>query len=322
MVYYTLIQLTDMKKIIYISFCLLTFAMGSCKKNTVTQISTVATGAQLKFVQAVPGIPAVDEFVNGVKISPQQNLGVTDNSRATSVVTGIAYPSAFSTALQYGAMFPGGSSTNYAAVPAGNDVIKIATSTPVPALVSPQTLGPNATISTVTQALTDRTPYTVFTIGFPDKITTVVVQDKFTGADTTKAYVRFANFIPNSTPLDVKGTYTLTGTTTAVTVTAFTNIAFGTVTDFLPVTVSSTTSTGYVFAMFQTGTATGVGAAAKSISLGANRYYTIVANGLVADYPVPGTTITLKASARPTLPASLLPEIYFTPPGISYYINR
>lgn len=311
-----------MKKIIYISCCLLTFAMGSCKKNTITQISTVATGAQLKFVQAVPGIPAVDEFVNGVKISPQQNLGVTDNSRATSVVTGIAYPSAFNTSIQYAAMFPGAGSTNYAAVPSGSTVIKITTTSPIPALVSPQTLSPNITIATITQALIERAPYTLFTMGYPDKITSLFVQDKFNGTDTTKAYVRFANLIPNSTSLDVKGTYTLLGTTTAVTVISFTNIAYGTVTDFAPVTVSSTISTGYVFALVQTGTATAVGATAKSISLGANRYYTIVANGLAADYAVPGTTITLKASARPTVPASLLPEIYFNPPGISYYISR
>ncbi|MES2276466.1 MAG: DUF4397 domain-containing protein [Bacteroidota bacterium] len=312
-----------MKKILYTSACLLAFAIGGCTKNVLKQTSNPATGAQLKFVQGVAGIPAVDEFVNGSKISPVQNLGVTDNSKPTSVITGIAYPSVFNTALQYGAMFPGGSSTNYAAVAAGSTTIKITTSTPLPLLVSPQTVAVNTTIATVTQPLNDRTPYTLFTMGYPDKVTALLVQDKFTGTDTTKAYIRFANLVPNNTTaIDLKATYTIG---TATTVTEFTATPYGTVTDFIPVPVAPLGLTGYVFTAYNTGTATTVGAAAKSISLGANRYYTIVVNGLSADYPVPGTSITLKASARPTAPtnpSSLLPEIYFNPPGISYYTSK
>jgi len=312
-----------MKKIFYTSVCLLAIALGSCKKNIIVQTSTPATGAQLKFVQGVPGLPAVDEYVNNVKISPVQNLGVTDNSRATSVVTGIAYPSAFNTAVQYTAMFPGGSSTNYAAVPSGSVSIKVTASTPLPALVSAQTLTPGASVSNLTQTLNERGTYTLFTMGYPNSIVSKFVEDKFTATDTTKAYIRFANLIPNNAAaLDLKGTYTIG---TATTVTAFSAVPYGTVTDFIPVPVASLGLTGYVFTLYNTGTTTAVGAAAKSISLGANRYYTIVANGLGADYVVGTTGITLKATARPTAPSnpsSLLPEIYFNPPGISYYTSK
>lgn len=312
-----------MKKIFYTTACLLALALGGCTKNTIEQTSSPATGAQLKFVQGIAGLPAVDEFVNNVKISPIQTLGVTDNSKATSVVTGVAYPSAFNTAIQYTGMFPGGSSTNYAAVPSGSTTIKIVASTPVPALASPQTVAPGASISNLTQTLTDRGAYTLFTMGYPNAIVSKFVEDKFTGADTTKAYIRFANLIPNNAAaIDLKGVYSVTASTT---LTAFSAVPYGTVTDFIPVPVAALGTTGYVFTLYNAGATTIVGAAAKSINLGANRYYTIVANGLAADYVVGTTGITLKATARPTAPtnpSSLLPEIYFNPPGISYYTSK
>jgi hypothetical protein len=135
-----------MKSTFYIITCLFLIMITGCKKNTITQLSQPATGAQLRFIQAIPGLPAVDEYVNGTKISPQQNVGLTDNLKPTSIITGISYPAAFNTAVQYGALYPGGTSVNYALVATGNATIKIAASTPLPALISPQTAAPNTTV--------------------------------------------------------------------------------------------------------------------------------------------------------------------------------
>lgn len=314
-----------MKTNFYIITCLFLISITGCKKNTITQLSQPATGAQLKYVQAIPGLPAVDEYVNGTKISPQQNVGLTDNLKPTSVITGIAYPSAFNTAVQYGGLYPGGTSVNYALVAAGNATIKIATSTPVPALVSPQTATPNTSVASVTQSLAERGTYSLFTIGYPDKPATLFVEDKFPTADMTKIYVRFGNFIPNSPALDVTGVYTATGASAATTLTPFTSIAAGKLTDFLPIDANAIGTTGYTFQLYLAGTTTKVGTVTKAINLAPGRYYTIMANGLYADYVVGTTGITLKATARPTKPSdpnSLLPEIYYNPPGISYFTTK
>jgi len=314
-----------MKKSFYIITCLFLIMITGCKKNTITQLSQPATGAQLRYVQAIPGLPAVDEYVNDKKISPQQNVGLTDNLKPTSIVTGITYPSAFNTGVQYGGLYPGGTSVNYALVASSNATIKIATSTPVPALVSPQTAAPNTTVVSLTASLAERGTYSLFTIGYPDKPGSIFVEDKFPTADMTKIYVRFGNFIPNSPALDVTGVYTATGATTATTLTPFTSITANTLTGFLPIDANAVGTTGYTFQLYLAGTSTKVGAVTKAINMAPGRYYTIMANGLYADYVVGTTGITLKATARPTKPAdpnSLLPEIYFNPPGISYFTTK
>jgi hypothetical protein len=314
-----------MKSTFYIITCLFLIMITGCKKNTITQLSQPATGAQLRFIQAIPGLPAVDEYVNGTKISPQQNVGLTDNLKPTSIITGISYPAAFNTAVQYGALYPGGTSVNYALVATGNATIKIAASTPVPALVSPQTAAPNTTVVSLTQSLAERGTYSLFTIGYPDKPGSIFVEDKFPAADMTKIYVRFGNFISNSPPLDVTGAYTASGAATATTSTPFTGIAANTLTDFIPIDANAVGTTGYTFQLYLAGTSTKVGAVTKAINMAPGRYYTIMANGLYADYVVSTTGITLKATARPTDPKDsnrLLPEIYFNPPGISYFTTK
>ena len=314
-----------MKKTFYILTCLLLIAIAGCKKYSITQLGDPATGAQLRFVQAIPGLPAVDEYVNDKKISPQQSLGLTDNSKPTSVTTGIAYPAAFNTAIQYGGLYPGGTSVNYAAVATGNASIKIATSTPVPVLVSSQTAAPNSTVVSLSQSLAERGTYTLFTIGYPDNPSSLFVEDKFPVGDPAKIYVRFGNFIPNSPALDVTGVYTASGTATATTLTPFTNIAANNLTEFIPIDANAVGTTGYTFQLYLAGTTTKVGTVTKAINMAPGRYYTIMANGLYSDYVVGSTGITLKATARPTKPTdpnSLLPEIYFNPPGISYFTTK
>lgn len=301
---------------IYKTLGLLLLTLAGCTKNEISQINTPATGAQIRLIHAAPGVPALDGFVNNIKITPLTVYSVTDNAIPTSITTG----------YNYLYIFP---ASNYSVVPSGATNIKIVAATPVPALKSTQTVTPGTTVATVTQATTDGSAYSVFTMGLPgastNGLTTQVVVDKFPAGDATKAYVRLAYMIPNGTPIDMAGTYTPTGGA-ATTKTLTTNTAYGSVTDFVPVDLATSSTTNYTFQMYLTGTTTKLGAVSAAIALAPGRYYTIIGRGLAADYAVPGTTITLKASARPTLPVTdpttKYPEIYFNPPGITYYVNK
>jgi hypothetical protein len=304
-----------MKKIIYIAIGLLGLTITGCKKNPIVQISNPASGAQIKFFHAAPGVPALDAFVNGTQITPSATISVTDNALAASIYTGYTYLSAF----------PG---SNYAVIAAGNNTIKVVASTPLPALVSAQTVAPGTTVTSASQAMANGSAYTVFTAGLPGSATTpltsIIVQDMFPAATTGNAYIRLAHLIPNGGAVDLTGTYTPIGGT-ATPVTPITNIVYGTVTPFVAVPVNSLSTTSYVFQSYLTGTTTKLGTT-TTFSLTPGRYYTVILRGLAADYPVPGTSITLKATARPTLPVSdptiHFPEIYFNVPGLSFYTNK
>jgi len=199
----------------------------------------------------------------------------------------------------------------------------------VPALVSPQTSGPGTTITSATQATVDGGAYSILTTGLPGSATTpltsIIVQDVFPAATTGNAYIRLAHLIPNGGAVDITGTYTVTGATSSTAATPITNITYGTVTPFVAVSVNSLSTTSYVFQAYLTGTTTKLGAT-TTFSLTPGRYYTLILKGLAADYPVPGTSITLKATARPTLPVTdpttKYPEIYFNVPGLTFYTNK
>lgn len=310
-----------MKKLLYIFFGLLLIVAG-CKKSVITQYGGTASGISIKFLHTAPGTPAIDCYVNNVKITPVYPISVTDNAVVTSVVTGISY-NYFGATATYLGLFPG---SNYSAVPSGSTAIKVVASTTAPVLVSAQTSAPGAVIGTVTQNTTDGSAYSVFTLGLPGSTTSPlgikVIEDKFPVADANKAYVRFAYMIPNGKPIDVSATAALTATTTTLT----SNIAYSNVSDFVAVNVNPAGLTNYTFQMYLTGTTAKLGTVSAAVSLAPGRYYTIIGRGLAADYAVPGTSITLKASTRPTLPVgdapTKYPEIYFNPPGITSYTNK
>lgn len=303
-----------MKKIYIVCWFVLTLV--SCKKTVLKQASAPATGTQLKFIHAAPGVPALNAFVNGVQVTPNVNASLTDNAAPTSVVTGYSYLG----------IFPG---SNYSVVASGNTSIKIVTAAPVPALVSKQTLIPATTVSSITQNTADGSAYSLFTIGLPGSATTgltsIIVTDKFPDAVAGKAYIRLAQLIPNGTPVDLAGTYTPTGGT-ATAKTIISNVAYPNVTDFVAVDLNAIGTTSYTFQLYLAGTTTKIGTVSASIALTPGRFYTIIGRGLAADYVVPGAGITLKASTRPTLPTTdpttKFPEIYFNPPGISFYTNK
>lgn len=316
-----------MKKLSHILLGMALIAAAGCKKSTITQYGDAASGTQIKILHTAPGTPAIDGYVNGTKVTPAASVSVTDNALATSITTGIIYNYLGSTAASYQGQFP---AVNYSVVPSGNTVIKIQTSTPAPALVSPQTSAPGAVLGTVTQNTVTGSAYSVFAIGLPGSatspLTVKVVEDKFPTADAGKAYVRFAYMVPNGKPVDIAATTTLSGATAATTTTLSANVTYSTVSDFIAVPVNAIQLTNYTFQMYLTGTTTKLGTASATVSLAPGRYYTIIGRGLAADYPVPGTSITLKASTRPTLPltdpATKYPEIYFNPAGLTSYVNK
>ncbi|MES2378247.1 MAG: hypothetical protein V4553_16775 [Bacteroidota bacterium] len=131
--------------------------------------------------------------------------------------------------------------------------------------------------------------------------------------------------IPNGAAVDMSATTTLAGATAATTTTAVANIAYSNASDFVALPLNPTGLTNYTFQLYLAGTTTKLGAVSAAIALAPGRYYTIIGRGLAADYAVPGTSITLKASVRPTSaadPAIKLPEIYFAPPQLVFYTNK
>jgi len=304
-----------MKKIIYLSACLFALAFAGCDKSVIHQVGDPATGVQLKFFHAAPGVPGLDAFVNGAQATPTQTVAVTDNFLPTAITTGYVYTG----------VFPG---SNYMVAKSGSTTIKVVASTPVPALVSPQTVAPATVVTNATQTTADGDAYSVITSGLPGSVTTpltsFIVKDVFPAAAAGMAYVRLAHMIPNGGAVDIGGTYTPIGGS-AITATAITNITYGNVSPFVAVPVNALSTTSYIFQGYLTGTTTKLGAS-TTFSLTPGRYYTLVLKGLAADYPVPGTSITLKFTARPTLPVTdpttRLPEIYFNVPGLTFYTNK
>lgn len=309
-------QLKKMKKTTYIALGLL-MIMAGCKKNTITQVGDAVKGTQIKLIHAAPGAPALDGFINNTKVSAATTYSVTDNQIVTSIVTG----------FQYLNVFPG---SNYSNIASGNTAIRLVAATPLPALVSKQTVAPGAVIGDITQATADGSAYSAFAMGLQGSatagLTVKVVEDKFPPAEVGKAFIRFAAMVPNGAAVDVTATTTLTGSTTAVTKTIITGKTYGTVTDFVSVDVNPTSTTNYTFQMLLAGTTTKFGTVSAAIALSPGRYYTIIGRGLAADYVVPGAGITLRATTRPTLPvsdpATRAPEIYYNPAGISFYTNK
>ena len=308
-----------MRKSTYIAFGLLLASMAGCTKKEITQVGDAATAAQIKLIHVAPGVPAVNVSVNDVKISPVLTSSVTDNTIPISIASGVAYTS----------VFPG---NNYASVASGSTTISVSTATPTPLLKSAQTVAPGVVVGNITQPTTDGAAYSVFVMGIPggatNTLTTKIVEDKFPAVVAGKAFVRFANMVPNGQPVDLIGTYTPTGGT-ATPKTIATTTAYSNVTDFVAVDVNAINTTGYIFQMKLAGTATNfggaLGTATTPIQLTPGRYYTVVGRGLAADV-VLGNGITLKATARPVPPSTSpdvkAPEIYFNAPGLTFYTNK
>jgi hypothetical protein len=307
-----------MKKIFYITACLFAVAVSGCNKPTTLQIYNTG-GTRIKFFHAAPGVPALDAYVNGVQITPTISQSVTDNgaSSTSTITTGYYYKSGF----------PG---STYAIVPSGNVNIKVLASQPIPALLSPQTITPGTVVSNNTISTTDTDAYSIITAGLPGSSTTpltsFVINDVFPAPASGMSYIRYINLIPNApNTVYVNATYTPSTGTTALVTTPLSGLTYGAVSKFVPVPVNPSSTTSYSYQSYYTGGTTTIGGAA-TIVMTAGRYYTLVLYGLAADYPVPGTSITLKATARPTSPLTdptiHYPEIYFNVPGLTYYTNK
>jgi hypothetical protein len=310
-----------MKNIIYTTLCLLCVTFAACDKNELSQISTPASGAKIKLIHAAPGLPAIDGFVNNVKITPLISTSVTDNGRSTTILSGTVFANIVDV-NQYKGVFP--VSNDYSLFAAGNSTVKLVTSTPNPALVSPQTAAPGITVASVTQNFDEGKSYSYFVAGLPGAVTGILTEDKFAMTPAAnKVFIRFANMIPNAAgALDLNANYTLTGGT-ATKVLPISNVAFGKVSDYVAIDANTVSSTSYTFQVSINGTTTNVGAVSSAYIFTPGRYYTLLAKGLAIDYSVPGTGITLKASARPNNAIdNKNPEIYYNPPGVVFIVNK
>lgn len=305
-----------MKKIFYISACLFALALSGCDKSQVKQLGDYATGVQLKFFHAAPGTPGLDAYVNGVQVTPTQSVSVTDNLLPGAILTGYVYTG----------NFPG---SNYMIANSGSTAIKVVASTPIPALVSAQTAAPGTVITNVTQTTADGEAYSIITSGLPGSaiapITSFITKDVFPASVAGNTYVRLAQMIPNAiSAVDITASYIPTGTTTAVVTTPIVAGVYGSYSGFVALPINPLLTTTYTFQAYLTGTTTKLGASA-AVALTVGRNYTLVLKGLAADYAVPGTSIILRATARPaavTDPTRLYPEIYFNAPGLTYYTNK
>jgi hypothetical protein len=77
-----------MKNLIYIA-CSLLLLVAGCTKTKITQVGDLTTGTQIKLIHAAPGVPAVDGYVNGAKVSATTTYSVTDNTIITALTTGV-----------------------------------------------------------------------------------------------------------------------------------------------------------------------------------------------------------------------------------------
>jgi hypothetical protein len=221
-------------KIKYIYLVILTailFITASCEKSAVQIIDSKPTGALLRVFNFALNGPSVNFYVNDFKIS------------ATSSTTGIEATSG----VNYGGIFPANNS--YISSPSSGSV-SIKTFVP-----STSTTNAGVNIANIAVTVEEGKYYSFYTSGIYDataKTTTgFIVEDIIPAVDTSSAYVRIVNAIPNTgiTGFDLKAV----NTTTSAAVVIAAPIAYKTASEFVKVpngvynltSVSTNTPTSY-----------------------------------------------------------------------------
>ncbi|HEY8784009.1 MAG TPA: DUF4397 domain-containing protein [Mucilaginibacter sp.] len=202
------------KKYLFLTVMLLSTLIYSCKKNTIRIIDQKVDGstAQIKYFNFGVNAPSINFYANGVKVS------------ATSSATGVESKSG----TVYGGVFP---SLNYSLIAGGTYTFK-------GQIPSTATTDADLAILSLSGTVENGKYYSFYACGLYNTTAKTsdafMVEDKLPAIDTTVAYVRFVNTIPNA-PSDLglyaKNTTTLTETTVA------TSIAYKTASDFVSVPV-------------------------------------------------------------------------------------
>lgn len=247
---------------------LLGLCIYSCKKNAVQVIATkidASTTAQIKYFNFGVNSPSVNFYANNVKVSGISSATGLENTVGT--LSGSVFPA-----------------SNYSYIAAGKYTIKAQ-------IPSTATVDANAIIASVANAsLENGKYYSLYTNGIYNitaKTTDAfIIEDKIPALDTSKAYVRFVNTIPNATSslsLYAKDVNRLTETAVA------TNIAYTSASEFVPLPVgiyelyARNPATPTVNLISRNGTTNG------SVSFVGGKVYTIGARG---DITVTSTTAT------------------------------
>lgn len=175
--YSTLIT-RKMKRNYILILLMLAGAVSSCKKNAVQEIDAPpSNGAYIRGYNFAVNGPSVNFYVNDTKIS------ATNSTTGTEAATGVAYAGIFPANNSYALL----SST-------GN----VAFRTKIP---STATANPNVVIANVAATVEAGKYYSFFTSGIYDATAQAtsgfVLEDVFPAPDTSVAYVRLVNTIPN-----------------------------------------------------------------------------------------------------------------------------
>ncbi len=245
-----------MKQYPFILKCLLFVSITapgffSCVGESTDQLAIVApaSGARVKFHHAIADGPGVSILVNNRQFS-----GVLTVAPATPGV------------ITYGNIYP---AIDYAIIDAGSTKVEVV----VPAAgTTPQT-----PIFSGNVPLEANKYYSVFAIGSaatPGSLEPLVVEDKLTPADTSKAYLRVVNTIVNTTTgydLGFNGNYA----------SATTNVLYKKVSDFVPINPVAPGGAALPIQVRLNGTTANLAAATFTLAPIKGRFYTVLLRGRV-----------------------------------------
>jgi hypothetical protein len=171
-------------------------ALSGCGSEELLNITTPATGAQIKFYNFAVNAPGVNFYANDTKMTAILTSACTTNCAEST--TGTAFGSVGNGGL-YTQIAPG-QYTLTAKIAAATDK--------------------DLVVSTAPASLADGKFYSLYTTGFYNttakSMESFLVEDALPALNFTTAYVRFVNVIPNAAPMTLYITNTATNAEMAV----------------------------------------------------------------------------------------------------------
>ena len=176
---YTTLIIRKMKRNYILILFALAAGLSSCKKNAIQEIDAPpSNGAYIRGYNFAVNGPSINFYVNDIKIS------AVNSTTGTEAATGVAYAG----------IFPANNS--YALL---SNIGSVAFKTKIPSTAAADA---NAVIADVSATVEAGKYYSFFTSGIYDataKTTSgFVLEDVFPAPDTSAAYVRLVNTIPNA----------------------------------------------------------------------------------------------------------------------------
>ena len=202
-----------------------------CEKNAVEDITKPYDGALFKvynfaFVRTAPATGAAtvtfNSYANDVKFAAV--VSTTGKEEAAGLAVGGVSPT-----------------RGYSLVPAGNDVLFKAVSSPNALVNATYGFGPNLEIASVRANVQNGKNYSFYVNGFFDPATkkadAFVIEDKLPQPDTAASYIRLVNPAPNTSTLtlDITRTYKLDGVDVVETTQPIKGVAYKSASEFIRV---------------------------------------------------------------------------------------